>query len=192
VNVATGKMARSEGTDITLQTIIDKGFSPLAYRYWLLGGHYRTPMTFTWETLEQAENAYTKLREAVAELDADEASQLSAAAEQYKTQIAQQVSDDMNTPEALATVWTLLKDSSITAAEKVAVIAEADTVLGLNLLTPDDIPPNVLAIVNKREEARKNKDWQASDTLRNEIETLGYTIKDTDRGPRVYKANRRG
>jgi len=193
VNIASGKMARSEGTGISVTNLIEKGFSPLAYRYWLLGGHYRTPMTFGWESLQQADNALTNLRKLDFNTTTETMEPTHAAGKKYLAQLTEQLCDDVNTAEALATVWIAARDASLTPAEKRYIVQEADKVLGLNLISQlvqapaVHIPQNVLDIVNKREEARKHKDWKESDTLRDTLKTFGYTITDTDSGPVVYK-----
>jgi cysteinyl-tRNA synthetase len=128
VNVTGGKMAKSEGTGVNLKALIDGGFSPLAYRYFLLMAHYRTPVTFTWEALEAANNAFEKLKRFVGPLslrgEVDPA---------YKAQFVEKLENDLNTPQALAVLWTLVKDKEVTPENKLATILDFDKVLGLGL-----------------------------------------------------------
>lgn len=189
VNVESGKMAKSEGNSIQLQTLIDKNISPLAYRYWLLGAVYRTPVTFSWEALEGANTAFGKLSKNIASLDDD----AGAVNKNYLEKFTEAVNNDLNTPQGLALLWDLLKDDEVSPADKKATALEFDKVLGLSLQSFSDqksqqqIPRNILDLVNLREDARKNKDWKRSDELRDEISKLGYQIKDTDQGPVVTK-----
>ncbi len=128
INMGAAKMAKSEGNYITLKTLVEKGFSPVAYRYFLLMAHYRTPVTFTWEALEAANNAFEKLKRFVGPLstpgEVDEA---------YRAQFKEKIENDLNTPQALAVLWTLIKDKEVTPENKLATLLDFDKVLGLGL-----------------------------------------------------------
>ena len=128
VNVPEGKMAKSEGTGITLKTLVEKGFSPLAYRYFLLMAHYRTPVTFTWEALEAANNAYQKITKLVASWP-----QGGKVDEAYKAQFVEKIENDLNTPQALAVLWTLAKDKEVKDEDKKATAQSFCSVYGLGL-----------------------------------------------------------
>lgn len=122
------KMAKSEGTGITLKTLVEKGFSPLAYRYFLLMAHYRTPVTFTWEALEAAQNAYNKITKLVHSLpDGGKVN------EAYKKQFIEKIENDLNTPQALAVLWTMMKDDSVSPEDKKATAQNFCRVYGLGL-----------------------------------------------------------
>jgi cysteinyl-tRNA synthetase len=128
VNVPEGKMAKSEGTGITLSEIVDGGFSPLAYRYFLLMAHYRTPVIFTWEALTAAQNAYEKLIKMCERLDEG-----GIVDQEYKKKFVEKLENDFNTPQALAVVWTMLKDKSVPNNNKLATLLDFDKVMGLGL-----------------------------------------------------------
>lgn len=128
VNVPEGKMAKSEGTGITLKTLVEKGFSPLSYRYFLLMAHYRSPVTFTWEALEAAENACNKLTKLVASLPDG-----GIVNENYKKQFIEKIENDLNTPQALAVLWTLMKDKDVSPEDKKATAQDFCSVFGLGL-----------------------------------------------------------
>lgn len=179
VNVTEGKMSKSEGTGLSLGTLIEKGFDPLAYRYFLLGAHYKTPVTFSWQALEGAQNAYKKLRDAVAELPSG-----GSIVEAYKTAYEEKINNDLDTPGALALVWQILKDDSIDPTDKKATILKLDEILGLGLHTTEniEIPEHITKLAEERETARKNKDWKLADELRQKIETEGYVLKDKPEG----------
>lgn len=128
VNVPEGKMAKSEGTGITLKTLEEKGFSPLAYRYFLLMAQYRTPVTFTWEALEAAQNAYNKITKLVASWPDGGKVDLA-----YKAMFVEKIENDLNTPQALAVLWTMVKDKELSPEDKKATAQNFCSVFGLGL-----------------------------------------------------------
>lgn len=182
VNVESGKMSKSEGTGLTLGTLIEKGFSPLAYRYFLLTAHYKTPVTFSWAALEGAQNAFMKLKEAV-NLLPDGGSILP----EYRTAYEEKINNDLDTAGALALTWQLIKDSAISPADKKASILDFDHILGLGLDIHHrvEIPENIRQRVQDRETARKNKDWKLADEIRNEVEQAGFIILDKGDTPEI-------
>lgn len=188
LNVSGGKMAKSEGNFITLNSVIEHGIAPMAYRYFLLGARYSTPMNFTWEALEAAQNAYEKLNSSVCGLPDG-----GKVREGLWEKALAFVSDDLDTAKALALVWEILKDATISPADKKATILKIDELLGLakedeNSKAADAVLPiGVILLQNEREVARANKDWATSDKLRDEIAALGYEVKDTAEGQKIRK-----
>lgn len=176
------KMSKSLGNIITLKTVTEHGFSPRAFRYWMLGTHYRAKANFTWEALEGAQNALRKLELATGE-------EVGAVNEDYRARFTEIISDDLDTPRALALVWEVVKDAALSPADKTATLLDFDRVLGLGLVPrkPETIPAEVKELANAREEARLAKNWTESDHLRDEIKALGYEIKDTVHGPKILK-----
>ena len=128
VNVVDGKMAKSEGNQITLKTLVEHGSTPLAYRYFLLMAHYHTPVDFSWEALEAAQNAYQRLKKFTTGLPV--AGTINKA---YKNKFTEKLENDLNTPQALAIVWGLIKDTVVSPADKLTTIIDFDKVLGLGL-----------------------------------------------------------
>jgi cysteinyl-tRNA synthetase len=134
VNVGTStelgvnKMSKSEGTGLTLADVVKAGYSPLAYRYLLLMAHYRSPVTFTWEALTAAQNAFEKLKKAAQGLE--EGGVVDA---DYKSRFTEKLENDLNTPQALAVVWTMLKDKDLPPSVRLATLKDFDNVLGLGL-----------------------------------------------------------
>lgn len=201
INVEGRRMGKSIGNLINLDQVVDRGFSPISYRYWLLTAHYRTPTNFTWEALAGSHTALKKLhRYFVDELNVPTASINETYQERFQTYI----NDDLDTPKALALLWELVKDESIPAGDKRATLLNLDTVLGLGLnesddsmikllrgggqkLTVSDIPPEIQKMVQQREEARTNKDFTEADALRQQIREEGYEIEDADNGPSLSK-----
>ncbi len=190
VNISDSKMAKSEGNQITLKTLIEKGFSPLAYRYFLLMAHYRTPVTFSWEALTAAQNAYKKLKEFFTSLPQNSTPTFSRVLEYYK-EFRDVVENDLNTPEALAVVWKLIKDESVSPLDKRVTLLEFDKVLGLDLehneFEVKDIPEEVQKLLQEREKVRTSGDFQKADELRDQIKKLGFIVEDTSSGQKISK-----
>ncbi|MHB0978024.1 MAG: cysteine--tRNA ligase [Minisyncoccota bacterium] len=188
LQINDSKIAKSEGNVIYLKEIIDRGFSPLIFRYLLLGSHYKTPTNFTWEALTSAENAYRKLKEFFATLPQD-----GKISDKYKKEFKETIENDLNTPEALAVVWKLVKDDSLSLADKRATLLNFDQVLGLNLENNEyeikNIPEEIKKLLNEREEARNSKDFKKSDELRDQIKARGFEVKDTEEGQKLHKIN---
>ncbi|MDQ3077169.1 MAG: cysteine--tRNA ligase [bacterium] len=182
VNIEGGKMAKSQGNFIRLQTIIDKNISPLAYKYWLLTAHYRTPVTFSWDALEGAGNGYIRLIHLVSSLP--EGGNMD---ENYLALFKGFINDDLDTAKAIALMWELTKDDEISNADKKATILKFDTVLGLGLnnIRKTEIPEEVQKLLILRDDSRKNKDFIKSDELRDEIKKLGFEVKDTQEGQKL-------
>jgi cysteinyl-tRNA synthetase len=173
LNIADAKMAKSGDNFITLQTLKNKGISPLAYRYFLLQAHYRKQLTFSFEALEAAESGLENLRERVLL-----APKNIAESESIKDSFLKAMNDDLNSPEALAILWSALKENKIDQK----TILEIDKILGLKLETEKKaiaIPDEVLNILKLRKKARSEKNWTESDRLRDEIAKLGFVVKDT-------------
>jgi len=187
LNIEQGKMAKSGQGFITLQTLEDKGYNPLHYRYFCLGAHYRMPLTFSWDALDAAKSAYEKLKARVIEIK-----KLSVKGKnglEYLAKFEEYINDDINAPRALGLMWDLLKDDSVGCKDKYNLLLEFDRVLGLGLkeLEKEKVPVSVMRFVNAREAARQSKDWIKSDELRDKILGFGYTVKDTKQGPSVEK-----
>lgn len=181
-----GRMGKSEGNFITLQTIIDKGFSPLAYRYLTLSAHYRSKLNFTWESLEGAQNALHNLYAAISTLPEPQ-----GAASAYEEVFAKAVNEDLSMPQALACVWELTKNDEIEPAAKLASLFKFDQILGLKLKETweqsHQIPAQVTKLMEEREKARQSRDFDTSDKLRLEIEQAGFALEDTVDGVKLKK-----
>jgi len=180
------KMAKSAGTGLTLQQVIDKGFEPLALRYFFLSAHYRSKQNFTWEALEAAQQGYKKLKNYViilkkqqqrTTLSQEKLNQIDL----FRSRFVQAISTDFNIPQAFAVVWEMLK-SNIPSIDKLDLLLEFDQVLGLKLnqVAEDVIPEEVIKLADKRKKAKDNKEFDKADRLRNEISNKGYSIKDTN------------
>jgi cysteinyl-tRNA synthetase len=177
------KMAKSAGDFLRTQTLIDRDYNPLAYRYFCMGAHYRTNLSFSWEALDAASTAFQRLRTTVHDWG-----EPGKAERSYLDRFREQVNEDLNTPRALAVVWELVKDD-LSPSTKKATLLEFDRVLGLRLADwqPEEavIPPEVMALVEEREKARSAKQWKDADGLREQVRQAGYEIEDTPKGPKV-------
>jgi cysteinyl-tRNA synthetase len=188
ITVDGGRMGKSLGNFYTIQDLIDRGYDPLAYRYLVLGAHYRSKLNFTWEALDGAQNALDRLRETVRGWSTDTTPNPSSH-EEGKSRFAEAVNDDLNTPQALSVMWAFVHDETVSDEEKAATILDFDRVLGLRLDEyvgkPVEVPSEVKDLVAKREAARAAKDFAESDRLRDEIAELGFSVEDTSSGPHI-------
>lgn len=176
LNVNDEKISKSLGNDVYLKTLEEKGFSPIDYRYFLLQANYRSPVNFTWESLEASQNALKKLKNNFLDLGTD----MGVVSAHYKKVFTEALEDNLNTPKALAVMWELVNDKETLLADKRATLLDFDQVLGLGMdtWTRDEIPDEVLSLAHERNSARLSKDWAKSDELRDKIKSLGYEIKD--------------
>jgi cysteinyl-tRNA synthetase len=190
IRIDNKKISKSLGNVLTIDDLQSQNISALGYRYWLLTGHYRSPMNLTWEALRAAETTYKKLVDFVVSLEAI-APTLSPDATTWQEKIINALSDDLNTPQALALIWEMIKDSSLSPAEKKAIILDFDQVFGLNLASARqevvEAPNEVQALIEERERARANQNWPLADELRQRIADQGFELKDTPNGPTIKK-----
>jgi cysteinyl-tRNA synthetase len=180
----------------------------MAVRYWLLTGHYRTQMNFTWDALEGAQVALMRLYAHYSRIiDKDGVIDF-----EYKRRFVEAINDDLDTPKAIAIVWELVKDEEISPANKRVTLSDFDKVLGLGLsatkkefekligksvedflgmsvVKNSELPEKVQELLKERDNARTQKDFKEADRLRGEIEGHGYELKDTEKGTEVLDKN---
>lgn len=181
------KMSKSLGNVFTLQDLVSRGYESLAFRYLLLTSHYRSEMNFTWKALKSAQVTLNSLRSHIAKWP--DGGEISASlSEEFKNRI----NDDLNAPRGIAFLWDIVR-SLATPADKKATLLDFDRVLGLGLKEwrPEQVdkgaPPQVQALVLKREKLRKEKKWGEADDVRREILALGYYVEDAPEGSRLRK-----
>ncbi len=176
------KISKSKGGLLTISELEEKGFNPLEYRYLVLGTHYRKPLNFSLKELETAKNSYQRLKKIILEIKEDKKIN-----KNYLKEFEKEINNDLNIPNALQILWGLVRDEK--AIGKKQTIKEMDKVLGLDLLKKEkiSIPKKVKELAEKREQARKGKDFEKSDELRDKIKRLGYQIDDTDKGYVIRK-----
>jgi cysteinyl-tRNA synthetase len=178
------KMAKSEDNFLTLQTLKDKGISPLAYRYFLLQTHYRKQLTFSWEALEASQIGLERLQRISADLGKPK-----IGCAEFENKFLEAINNDLNTPKALALVWDLLKSKYPDSAKKETLL-KFNKVLGLDIKTSkkSTIPAKIKELGDKRKKARAKKNWAESDKLRDKIEKAGFKVEDTSEGQKITKA----
>ncbi len=183
------KMSKSLGNFYTLENIIGNGISPLAFRYWLLTANYQTQVNFTWEALKASQTALRRLVETIAGFTFESEFKKGTIDENYKQKFISFVNDDLDTPKAIALVWELLKDKTLSDGDKKETIFYFDQIFGLDIKksvedylfavqSTKDIPKEVVELADERAQARASKDFSKSDELRDSIKHLGYEIKD--------------
>lgn len=192
LNDTSGKISKSKGTKLTVSVLEEKGYDPLAYRFFCLQSHYRKPLTFSYDSLDNATQAYQKLIRRIASL-AKDGEPNKEAAKEYQQKFADAIGNDLNTSFALTVLYDMLK-SDLDDATKRYLVADFDTVLSLNLLSAaeklgqsssdvsDEERAEIEALLEKRAEARKNKDWAAADAIRDELAARHVVMKDTPNG----------
>lgn len=180
----TGKMAKSAGGFLTVETLKEKGYDPLAYRYFCFSAHYRKQLEFSWEAMDTSAKSVEALRAAVAKLKAEAKAPLLSKNSPAYLAFTEALADDLNLSLALATLWGVLR-SPAPAEEKLGFALEADKVLGLDLdraPVQEALPPELAALIKEREAARKAKDFKRSDELRKALSDKGVLIEDTPKG----------
>ncbi len=183
--VENQKMAKSLNNFFTLQDLETKKFNPLAFRYLLLTAHYRSKLNFTWESLRGAQNALESIYLQIRNWDKPKND-----CAEFEQKFSDAINNDLNTPEALAMVWNLVKSDYPTSA-KAASLLKFDKILGLDfkkyLGKKEKILPGIAKLLSARAKARVAKDWKKSDELRKKIEEFGYSIEDTAEGQKILK-----
>lgn len=182
-------LSKSLGNIVLLSDIRERGFHPLALRYFFLQAHFRTPVSFTWEALAAADAALRRLWNSAREVHAlakDKESQ-----SDVQLRMVALLRDDIATPAAIALLHEMLKSEELSPAQMRGVLATADAVLGLSLMDPpagderirtEDLPDEVQKLILERDEARAAKEYARSDALRTELEKRGYRVDDSISG----------
>ena len=199
LDIGNEKMSKSLGNFFTLQTIVDENISPLSFRYLCLQSHYRQKMNFSVEGLKAAENALNKLKRQVLELG----TKIGAGSPlfergvggdfvagehlnfPYLDKFTLELEEDLNTPQALATLWTLIKDENVSDTQKYFTIKKMDEVFSLDLFTlppttedKKEITLEIQELIDKRNEFRKQKNFAEADLIRSKLNDLGFEILD--------------
>jgi cysteinyl-tRNA synthetase len=191
-----GKMSKSAGEFLTISVLQEKGYNPLDYRYLCLNTHYRTPLTFTYDSLDAAKTTFQGLKNKIIEFRKNAEKEHKddhnmIIMEKYGADFIDAVNDDLNMPKALAVLWGVIKDKDLKDSEKLHLIFEFDKVYGLDLANvveeTIDIPEEIQEIVDERQQARKNKDFKKSDELRDLLKEKGYSVDDSKDGMKIRK-----
>jgi len=196
LNVNSGKMSKSKGEFLTVSLLEEKGYDPLAYRFFCLQSHYRKSLVFTWENLDNADQAYQKLIARIAALEENSGEVDQMLFSEYRERFLQQAGNDLNTSMAITALYDVLKAES-NDATKLALLDEFDQMLSLSLLEKArgqrqqkrtvqegqaDRDPEIDSLVALRTQAKKEKNWAQADRIRDELKGRGIEIMDTPQG----------
>ena len=188
-----GKMSKSSGEFLTLSLLKEKGYDALDYRYFCLGGHYRSQLKFSFESLDQARSARQTLMRRLAECSTAKADGISEGARHYLDAFYEAMFSDLKAPQALAALWSMMRDSDIPDGEKWLAALEMDSILGLSLEKaqekeePQEADADALALLEQRSEAKKAKNYALADEIRARLASMGYKVVDTPKGATLEK-----
>ncbi len=198
---SSGKMSKSSGEFLTVSLLEEKGYNPLAYRFFCLGSHYRRSLAFSWENLDNAQTAYNKLISRIAALVPEEGEVVDTAAfEALRAGFVAALDNDLNTSLAITAVYDVLK-ADTNPATKLALISDFDRVLSLDLISAaeklraeeraavkeeaaedDPFVAEILRLIAERAEAKKAKNYSKADQIRAELAARGVILTDTPTG----------
>lgn len=186
LNDQSGKMSKSKGEFLTVSLLEEKGYNPLSYRYFCLNSHYRNQLTFTWDALKSAETAYNKLKNRIKQLDRTP-SLSDKKLDFYQNKFKEAISNDLNTSSMLTLLYDVLKDDELSDFTKLYLIDDFDKVLSLSLIeepkeVSEELEELILAKIEERNEAKKNKDFALADKIRDELFEKGVKLIDSRDG----------
>lgn len=189
LNTKNGKMSKSKGEFLTVSLLEEKGYNPMAYRFFCLQSHYRKPLEFSWDALDNVVSAYDKIVKRIANLSTDGEVD-TAACEEWKMKFAEALSHDINTSSAITVLYDMLK-AELSDASKRVLVQSMDEVLSLQLEkaweekeadVDDELASYVEKKIEERKEAKKAKDFAKADAIREELLAKGIVLKDTREG----------
>lgn len=190
LNDKSGKMSKSKGEFLTVSLLEEKGYNPLVYRLFCLQSHYRKPLEFSYEVLDNMTTAYNKLIKKIGELKADGSVDEEAFAG-FRNKFEDAICSDLNTSSAITVIYDVLR-SDINDMTKLELIKSFDEVLSLDLLkdhgndkessVDSEHKEYILAKIEERKAAKKEKDFAKADAIRDELAAKGIQIKDTREG----------
>jgi cysteinyl-tRNA synthetase len=183
LQIDDARMAKSSGDFLRLQLLLDRGYDPLAYRFFDMSAIYRVKLNFSWEGLDGAAKSLDRLRTMVYSWGTP-----GSVDEDYANQFKEQINDDLNFPKAVAVTWDLARSSLPDAAKKATVLL-FDQVLGLKLAewqpVEEIIPAEIQKLAADRQQMRREKRWAEADAIRQQISDVGYEMEDTPQGPKI-------
>ena len=191
LNTSGAKMSKSAGEFLTVSLLEEKGYDPLAYRFFCLQSHYRKALAFSYDALDNAVTAFDRLLARIASLTVDGDADDSALAK-YRAEFAEAMDNDLNTSLAVTALYDVLK-ADLSDAGKLRLIGEIDEVLSLDLIdkaqalnttdtSGDPDAGKIEALIAERAEVRKAKNWARADEIRDELTQMGIVVEDTPQG----------
>ena len=187
LNDKNGKMSKSNGEFLTVSLLQEKGYNPLAYRYLCLNSYYHNALTFSYDILNGAQNEYDKLKKRISSIKEDGNVDKNIF-NNYIDRFKETLNNELNTSMCLTIIYELLKDNNVNGTTKLKIIEDIDRVLSLDLLKEEkkDVDKELELYINdmisKRNDAKKNKDYELADKIRNELLEKGIVLKDTREG----------
>lgn len=187
LNDKSGKMSKSKGEFLTVSFLESKGYNPLSYRYLCLNSYYHNVLTFSYDILDGATREYKKLKSRVSTIKNSgdfEEDKFNLYNEKFK----EALSNDLNTSTCITILYDVLKNGDISGKTKIKLIESFDKVLSLDLLEEDnvlidkDVKEYIEEMIKKRNEYKKNKEYEKADAIREELKNRGVIIKDTREG----------
>ena len=184
LNADTGRMGKSEGNALTLDTVVEKGFRPVVYRFLCGQSHYRKAIVFSWDSLQAARTSWERLEAALHQLPED-----TARDEAVHADLLERLGNDLNVPDVLGRVWTLVRGEP-TPGLRNTLLRFLDDLLGLRAEAPArpdtaEVPAPVRELLDQRQAAKQARDWPEADRIRDEIQALGFRVIDRPEGPTV-------
>ena len=187
---ARGKMSKSKGGFLTVSLLEEKGYNPVVYRMFCLQSHYRKPLTFSYDNLDNTAKAYNKLVKKISNLNPTGEPNMEEA-QPFIDKFKENMDNDLNTSLGITSVYDVLK-ANISDATKIYLLNDFDKVLSLDLVKSANKlkeeknssvdTAKVEELIKKRTEARANKDWATADAIRDELNAMNVVIKDTPEG----------
>ena len=185
LNDKNGKMSKSNGEFLTVSLLEKKGYDPLAYRYLCLNSNYHNALTFTYDILDGAVNEYKKLKNKTNSL-VEEGSLEEDKFNKYNDRFKEALDDNLNTSMAITILYELLKDNDLNGTTKLELVKSFDKVLSLDLLKKTEVTSDkdsyIKEMIEKRKEAKANKDFATADQIREKLLSEGIVLKDTREG----------
>ena len=192
LQVDGGKMGKSLGNTYTLDNLQEKGIEPLAYKLFCFSSNYTKKLNFTWEGAKAAQTSLERLRDGLQKHKNGTEIIEKEVLSNYEEKFLQEINDNLNVTSAMSVVWDIIRNEK-KSKDFYQLICKFDEVLGLNLANASkeklelDLPKEVEKLVKQRKLAREQKNWVESDRLRDEIQKLGYCIKDSKTGMELQK-----
>ncbi|MBQ2639587.1 MAG: cysteine--tRNA ligase [Bacilli bacterium] len=182
----TGKMAKSKGATLRVTTLVEQGYDPLAFRFMCLNSHYRKQLLFTYDALKQSQSTLNKLRRRISSIDGEGVLEEDKF-NYYKDKFIKELSNDLNTSNALTVLYDLLKDDDINGYTKIELINDFDKVFDVELIKDEESVDSELQsyiedAIERRKKAKENKDYDEADAIREELLSKGIKLIDTREG----------
>ena len=199
--VDNGKMSKSLGNTYTIADLKARGFKPLAFRYFCLNAHYRNKLNFTWDAMKAAQVSYERLlsgalahKNAGYRKDAVSAELIDA----FKKDFEEAITDDLNIPKAMGVVWNVIRHEE-KCRELFDLLVKFDQILGLDIEKAEEsadksdeleISQEIKELIERRQQARKEKNWKLADEIRDKLKEMGIQLEDTPQGVRVKRISK--